>query len=129
MTKQYTRSEVASLNDGKKKTLIILHDKVYEVTNFLNEHPGGEEILIDHGGIDGSEDFDDVGHSQDAFELMQKFRVGELVESERSNKEPKKSWTSNYATHSKQPQSDQKSPLMLVAIVVVLAAILYFAYL
>lgn len=51
MSKQFTRSEVAKLSN-KDKTLIILHDKVYDVTSFLNEHPGGEEVLLDHSGID-----------------------------------------------------------------------------
>lgn len=85
----FTRSEVEK-NKDKDKVLIILHDKVYNVRSFLNEHPGGEEVLLDHKGKDGSEDFDDVGHSKDAMELRKKYQVGVLVESERSNKSPKK---------------------------------------
>ena len=129
MTKQYTRNEVLTTTDDKNKTLIILHDKVYDVSGFLNEHPGGEEILLDHGGKDGSEDFDDVGHSKDAFELMQKYRVGELVESERTNKSPKKTWTSNYGKQSEKKGDGQSSVLLVVAAVVVLIATFYIIYL
>ncbi|XP_017876237.1 cytochrome b5-like [Ceratina calcarata] len=125
MSKQYTRSEVASSNN-KEKTLIILHDKVYDVASFLNEHPGGEEILLDHGGKDGSEDFDDVGHSVDALELMKNYLVGELVEAEKTYKKPKH-WNAKYNTENKQDQGT--SPLMLAGVAVVLLAVLYFVYL
>lgn len=30
------------------------------------QHPGGEEVLLDQAGKDGSESFEDVGHSSDA---------------------------------------------------------------
>ena len=129
MTKQYTKNEVLTTNDGKNKTLIILHDKVYDVAGFLNEHPGGEEILLDHGGKDGSEDFDDVGHSKDAFELMKKYRVGELVESERTNKSPKKTWASTYDKQSEKKGDSQSPVLLVVAAVVVLIATFYLIYL
>ncbi|XP_076288330.1 cytochrome b5 [Lasioglossum baleicum] len=126
--KQYTRSEVASLN-GKEKTLIILHDKVYDVTSFLNEHPGGEEILLDHGGKESSEDFDDVGHSKDALDLMTKYYVGELVDSEKTNKSPKSGWSSTYGKPSAPKEEEGMNTMVLVAVVVIFAAILYYVYL
>ncbi|CAL7939775.1 unnamed protein product [Xylocopa violacea] len=127
MSKQYTRSEVASLN-SKEQTLIILHDKVFDVTKFLNEHPGGEEILLDHGGKDASDDFNDVGHSIDAVDLSKTYLVGELVESERTNRSPKY-WTSSKATQQKEEQEKSSSTMMMAAIGAVLLAIVYFVYL
>lgn len=47
------------------------------------QHPGGEEVLLEQGGRDASEPFEDVGHSSDARELMQKYKIGEIVEAER----------------------------------------------
>ena len=35
--------------------------KVYDVTEFLAEHPGGEEILLETAGTDSTEAFEDVG--------------------------------------------------------------------
>ncbi|XP_016914354.2 cytochrome b5 [Apis cerana] len=130
MSKQFTRSEVAKLSN-KDKTLIILHDKVYDVTSFLNEHPGGEEVLLDHSGIDGSEDFDDVGHSTDAFDLMTKYQVGELIESEKTGNLPKKTWTKdNFKSNKTNQGENQGMPTtMVVSILAVLAAIVYFVYL
>lgn len=127
MSKQYTRSEVASLNTSDR-TLLILHDKVYDVTKFLNEHPGGEEILLNHSGKDASEDFNDVGHSIDALDLSKTFLVGELVESERANKTPKY-WTSSNKPSQKESPEKSSTSMMMIAIGAVLLAIVYFAYL
>ena len=128
MSKQYTRSEVASSN-SRNQTMFIIHDKVYDVTTFLNEHPGGEEILLDHGGKDASEDFDDVGHSTDALDLMKKYKVGELVESERKGSEPKKTWTSDYSKDKQNKENQGLSPFVWVSALAAMMAIVYFVYL
>lgn len=44
------------------------------------KHPGGEEVLLEQGGQDCTEAFEDIGHSSDARELMEIFKIGELVE-------------------------------------------------
>ncbi|XP_046734900.1 cytochrome b5 isoform X2 [Diprion similis] len=77
--KLYSRAEVAKHNHSED-TWIIIHNKVYDVTAFLNEHPGGEEVLLEQAGIDGSEPFEDVGHSSDARQMMEPFKIGELIE-------------------------------------------------
>lgn len=46
--------------------------------NFLLQHPGGEEVLLEQAGKDGTEAFEDIGHSSDAREMMKKYKVGEL---------------------------------------------------
>lgn len=127
--KEFTIEEVQKTK-GTGKVVIILHDKVYDVTEFLNEHPGGEEILIDHAGKDGTEHFNDVGHSQDALDLMNKYKIGELVESERTNKPLKKGWVAGY--NNKQPEKEKyvKGPgvpfYILMAAIMLLAAIVFY---
>lgn len=124
--KLFTRNEVAKTTD-KDKVLFILHDKVYNVHSFLNEHPGGEEVLLDHKGTDGSEDFDDVGHSKDAMELMKKYQVGELVESERTHQSPKSGWVAGYGKDDKYVQGPGV-PLYLLLSGIALVVGLYFYY-
>lgn len=52
---------------------------------------GGEEILIEYAGKDSTEGFDDVGHSQDAKDILKQYHVGTIVETERaSNRTAKK---------------------------------------
>ncbi|RWS04649.1 Cytochrome b5-like protein [Dinothrombium tinctorium] len=76
---KFTREEVSKHND-KKSIYIIVHDQVYDVSKFLEEHPGGEEVLLEQAGKDATEAFEDVGHSSDARELMKQYLVGELEE-------------------------------------------------
>ena len=60
-----------------------IHSKVYNVTKYLEDHPGGEEVLMDRAGQDATEDFEDVGHSTEARKKLEEFMVGELPPSER----------------------------------------------
>ncbi len=53
--------------------------KVYDVTKYLEEHPGGSEVLLDHGGKYADEMFEDIGHSGDAKEKLKTLLVGELT--------------------------------------------------
>lgn len=51
---------------------------MYDVTSFLEEHPGGDEVLLTASGKDATVDFEDVGHSDDAKELMNQYFIGEV---------------------------------------------------
>ncbi|KAL0275972.1 UNVERIFIED_CONTAM: hypothetical protein PYX00_003664 [Menopon gallinae] len=76
-SKLFRREEIKQFKDAKNAKIII-HNGVYDVTSFLNEHPGGEEVLLEQAGKDGTEAFEDIGHSSDARALMKKYLVGEL---------------------------------------------------
>lgn len=41
-------------------------------------HSGGEEVLLDVGGQDATEAFEDVGHSDEAREILEGLLVGPL---------------------------------------------------
>ncbi|KAM9774668.1 cytochrome b5 isoform X1 [Syngnathus typhle] len=73
----FTLDDIAEHN-SIKSTWIVIHHKVYDVTRFLEEHPGGEEVLREHAGGDATESFEDVGHSTDAHAVAQQMLVGEL---------------------------------------------------
>ncbi|XP_021562616.1 cytochrome b5 isoform X1 [Carlito syrichta] len=81
--KYYTLEEIKEHNHSKS-TWIILHHKVYDLTKFLEEHPGGEEVLREQAGGDATENFEDVGHSTDARELSKTYIIGELHPDDRS---------------------------------------------
>uniref|UniRef100_A0A8D0JLZ9 Cytochrome b5 n=1 Tax=Sus scrofa TaxID=9823 RepID=A0A8D0JLZ9_PIG len=81
--KYYTLEEIQKHNNSKS-TWLILHHKVYDLTKFLEEHPGGEEVLREQAGGDATENFEDVGHSTDARELSKTFIIGELHPDDRS---------------------------------------------
>ncbi|XP_039619265.1 cytochrome b5 [Erpetoichthys calabaricus] len=84
----FTLEEVKKHNVSKN-TWVIIHDKVYDVTHFLDEHPGGEEVLLEQAGGDATESFEDVGHSSDAREMLKQHYIGELHPDDRKKVGPK----------------------------------------
>ncbi|XP_053127435.1 cytochrome b5 [Hemicordylus capensis] len=72
-----TLAEVAKRNT-QQETWLVIHGHVYDVTRFLDEHPGGEEVLLEQAGRDATESFEDVGHSVDAQEMLKQYLVGVL---------------------------------------------------
>jgi cytochrome b involved in lipid metabolism len=82
----YTWEEIEQHNDDKS-LWVVIHGVVYDVTNYALEHPGGIGILLEHAGIDGTDDFEDVGHSVDAKELMKSFKIGIVKKDEKIEKE------------------------------------------
>ncbi|OZC10152.1 putative cytochrome b5 [Onchocerca flexuosa] len=79
--KEYTTAEVAAHNDVSSTWLIIDNNAiqhVYDVTSFLQEHPGGDEVLLEQAGRDATESFKDIGHSRDAVEMTKEYLIGYL---------------------------------------------------
>uniref|UniRef100_A0A8C6SRI7 Cytochrome b5 type B n=1 Tax=Neogobius melanostomus TaxID=47308 RepID=A0A8C6SRI7_9GOBI len=75
--KYYTLEDIR-VHNMSNDTWLIIHDKVYDITSFLEEHPGGEEVLLEQAGADASESFEDVGHSTDAREMLEQYFIGDL---------------------------------------------------
>ncbi|KAI1369604.1 hypothetical protein F5Y08DRAFT_350281 [Xylaria arbuscula] len=73
----YTAKEVA-LHNKPANAWIIVHGHVYDLSSYIQDHPGGAEVLIDVAGEDASAEFDNAGHSDDAFEIMAAYRIGKL---------------------------------------------------
>ncbi|TFK28934.1 cytochrome b5 [Coprinopsis marcescibilis] len=57
---------------------ILLQGKVYDATKFMDEHPGGDEVILAEGGQDATEAFEDVGHSDEARALLPGMLVGDF---------------------------------------------------
>ncbi|XP_032594546.1 cytochrome b5 isoform X3 [Drosophila grimshawi] len=87
MSKTITLAEVNE-HKSAKDLWVVIDNQVYDLTKFLYEHPGGEDSLISVGGRDGTREFNEVGHSQEAREIMKKFLVGNLAASDIKKKPP-----------------------------------------
>ena len=48
--------------------------------HFNFQHPGGAEIMFEHAGSDATIPFESKGHSADAYAMLEKYCIGELVE-------------------------------------------------
>ena len=74
-----TWAQVQQLADDRNKCIIVIKNRVYDVTKFIDEHPGGEEVLKEQHGRDASNPFEDVGHSMDAHEQLKAYEIARLV--------------------------------------------------
>eukprot|EP00009_Paramoeba_aestuarina_P001579 CAMPEP_0201516598 /NCGR_PEP_ID=MMETSP0161_2-20130828/7894_1 /ASSEMBLY_ACC=CAM_ASM_000251 /TAXON_ID=180227 /ORGANISM="Neoparamoeba aestuarina, Strain SoJaBio B1-5/56/2" /LENGTH=80 /DNA_ID=CAMNT_0047913793 /DNA_START=60 /DNA_END=302 /DNA_ORIENTATION=+ len=76
-TKEFALEEVAK-HDDVKDCWLTIHGVVYDVTKFLDDHPGGDMVLLDVAGGDATVEFEDIGHSSDAKKMLDQYKVGVL---------------------------------------------------
>ena len=55
---------------------------MYDISKYLDEHPGGAEVLLDVAGQDATDQFEDIGHSGDARKELANYKIGTLKLSE-----------------------------------------------
>ncbi|OUZ99302.1 Cytochrome b5-like heme/steroid binding domain [Macleaya cordata] len=76
--KAFTLSEI-SLHSSKSDCWLLIHGKVYDVTMFLEDHPGGEDVLLEASANgDATNAFEDVGHSSTATSMLSSYLIGVL---------------------------------------------------
>ena len=62
---------------------MVIYDKVYDVTEYLMKHPGGEDVMMEYLGYDATMAFRGVGHSRGVSRVLEKYLVGILPTDER----------------------------------------------
>lgn len=70
-------TDVTSAPAKEKKVLVKYQGELYDVTNFIDSHPGGPKPILEYDGKDMTEAFDEIGHSKKAMRIMEKYRVYE----------------------------------------------------
>lgn len=55
----YPMSEVKR-HDSEKDAWIVVHNKVYNATKFLDDHPGGAESILINAGTDCTDEFEAI---------------------------------------------------------------------
>lgn len=81
--KTYTTSEVATHNTAKDCWLII-DQKVYNITSYFGQHPGGNETMTPYCGKEATKAFETKDksraqdHSNRAWSMLDPYFVGDL---------------------------------------------------
>lgn len=81
LERKYTLKEVqqhCSLDD----CWMVIFDKVYDITDFVFEHPGGDFILLEYAGRDATHPFLSSRHGSSAYKMLDKYWIGILVDEE-----------------------------------------------
>ncbi|EMF17346.1 cytochrome b5 [Sphaerulina musiva SO2202] len=124
-SKEFTYSDVSE-HTSKKDLYMVIHDKVYNTSSFVDEHPGGEEVLLDVGGQDATEAFEDVGHSDEAREILDGLLIGTLKR-QAGDPQPKTA-AQQVADARKSSTASGGLGAGVYAVVLVGAALAFFAY-
>jgi 4-hydroxysphinganine ceramide fatty acyl 2-hydroxylase len=83
----FTRAEVESHNTASS-CYVTIGDKVYDVTDFVDSHPGGGDLILDHAGTDVEEILKDPTshpHSEAAYEVLDDSLVGFMIPDKTAN--------------------------------------------
>jgi len=74
--KLFTMEEIEKHN-SEEDVWIIVNDRVYDCTEYLELHPGGADSILINAGADSTEDFVAI-HSTKATKMLEKFYIGDL---------------------------------------------------
>ena len=78
--RMYTLEDVAS-HSNASSCWISRAGKVYDVSGFLNDHPGGDDLILNHTGKDVEDamrDEDEHVHSESAYEMLEEYLIGRI---------------------------------------------------
>ncbi|KAI6234873.1 putative cytochrome b5 [Aphelenchoides fujianensis] len=73
---EFTEAQVRDA--GMERCVVILYGLVYDLTDFLDVHPGGAEIIYEMSGMDATNYFEDVGHGKIARTVMLRYVIGRV---------------------------------------------------
>lgn len=77
-----TQAEVQK-HSSEKSCYVTIGANVYDITDFLDSHPGGPELILEYAGKDVAEILKDEishRHSDSAYEMIEEFHVGFVVQ-------------------------------------------------
>lgn len=77
----FTAAQVAS-HSSAKSCFVTVGNKVYDVTDFLDAHPGGSDLVLEYAGKDIADILQDESshaHSESAYEVLDDSLVGFLA--------------------------------------------------
>lgn len=126
--KEFTLEEVKAHNTATDCWMIISEDgerRVYDVTPFLDDHPGGPEIMVDLAGQDATDEFEDIGHSNDARAQLKGLLVGKV---KGDVKKAKTDDASGKIVNGRKDVSGNNGPLFLVLAILVGAVALFLQF-
>ena len=76
--KEYTTEEIA-LHNKPGDCWLVLEGKVYDVSPYMNEHPGGALTMIgEANGREAIEAYEDAEHSKLARNMLKTYLIGTL---------------------------------------------------
>ena len=67
-----------SKHNTRKDAWTVIKGNVYDITDWIDKHPGGN-IIMKGVGKDATQLFKSIGHPEYVNKILEKMKVGELV--------------------------------------------------
>jgi cytochrome b involved in lipid metabolism len=127
MSAVYSTEDVLKHATEEDCWLIIGNDsnggqKVYNISKYMNDHPGGPEIMMEFAGKDADDMFEDIGHSSEARQKMKEFLIGSLKADPNAAKKP-----AGKKVIAEHKSKGGLNPLAVVALLVAIAVGYYYS--
>lgn len=74
----YTVEDVSNHNTSDDIWIIINND-VFDITDFIDEHPGGKQVLLSVGGKDATDFFEELHRPSILDEIAINYKIGSLI--------------------------------------------------
>jgi sulfite reductase alpha subunit-like flavoprotein len=77
---RFDASEVVEHNNAERGYWIIIRGNVYDMTEFMYLHPGGERLLVSTAGMDGTASYEKAEHHLDSgvHALLDLYKIGSI---------------------------------------------------
>ncbi|CAF1130099.1 unnamed protein product [Didymodactylos carnosus] len=125
----YSMEDVAKHTTKESGYWLAFKDGVYDVSSFVENHPGGKQILITAGkALESCWKIFTIHQIDHVYEILEEYRIGNLKEGEREKNEQQKMDTIdlfqydpervnekiNFIVRSQKPYNAETQPLMLI---------------
>eukprot|EP01035_Chromulina_nebulosa_P017654 gene17654-23237_t len=80
----YSKEEIR-IHNKENDVWIVVDNKVYDITDFVHRHPGGDSILK-HAGDDATEGFKGPQHPVSVWDVISQYYIGDLLVEESNDK-------------------------------------------
>ncbi|KIW45375.1 uncharacterized protein PV06_03771 [Exophiala oligosperma] len=125
MSKVYSLSEIEA-HHSKDSLYLSIHGDVYDVTDFIDQHPGGQEKLLETGTSIVTDLFENAAHSDDARQLLKTFVIGKLAEEDFQSQSSEAFKEDSASTLSTQSQESSTLFLILSSFLLIVVSAIYF---
>eukprot|EP00483_Globobulimina_turgida_P000862 UN00863 len=118
--KIFTMDEVSKHNT-EESPFIVVYGAVYDMTDFQMDHPGGPDVIQDISGLDATEEFENILHTEKARKMGHKYMKGSIEGADFEK------WLENMNT-AKKKDINEGGTNYIMYIVILLAILVSFYY-
>ncbi|CAO3595113.1 unnamed protein product [Absidia cylindrospora] len=88
MTERLFTLKEINKHNTENSCWVVYREKVYDMSVFLRDHPGGEDLILEYGGKDVTSVMKDTAsheHSDSAYEMMDDYCIGDVSQPRQFN--------------------------------------------